>query len=117
MPKSNIAPEDRVRLRHMLDAALEIQQYAQSSTRDDLNRDRKLVHSLVRLLEIIGEAASQISEKLQTNTSEIPWPIMIGMRNRLIHAYFSINLDVVWKTSTEDIPPLILALKKLLSGE
>ena len=116
MPKSNIGPEDRVRLRHMLDAALEIQQYVQTSTREDLNRDRKLVHSLVRLIEIIGEAASQISEELRATASEIPWPIMIGMRNRLIHAYFSINLDVVWKTSTGDIPALIAELKRLLGG-
>jgi len=114
MPMFSISPEDQVRLRHMLDAALEIQQYAQSSTREDLNRDRKLVHSLVRLLEIIGEAATQVSEELHKSTPEIPWPIMIGMRNRLVHAYFSINLSIVWSTSTEDIPPLIAELKKLL---
>lgn len=45
---------------------------------------------------------------------EIPWSIIIGMRNRLIHAYFAINLDIVWSTSTKDIPPLIAALKKLV---
>jgi uncharacterized protein with HEPN domain len=101
-------------LQHMLDAALEIQQYALSSTRDDLDDDRKLVHSIVRLLEIIGEAASQISKQLQNETPSILWPILIGMRNRLIHAYFSINLDVVWSTSTEDIPPLIEELNNIL---
>jgi uncharacterized protein with HEPN domain len=114
MPKSNIKPEDRVRLKHMLDAAVEIQQYVQSSTREDLNRDRKLVHSLVRPLEVIGEAASQVSKELREGTPEIPWPVIIGMRNRLIHAYFSINLDIVWSTSTEDIPPLMAELKRLL---
>jgi uncharacterized protein with HEPN domain len=100
----------------MLDAALEIQQYVQSSTREDLNRDRKLVHSFVHLLEIIGEAASQVSEELRTSTNEIPWPVIIGMRNRLIHAYFDINLNVVWSTSTEDIPLLITGLRRLLTG-
>jgi len=114
MPEFSINPEDQVRLRHMLDAAIEIQQYVQSSTREDLNRDRKLVHSLVRLFEIIGEAATQVSEELRDNVPEIPWTVLIGMRNRLIHAYFSINLDVVWSTSTEDIPSLIKELKKLL---
>jgi uncharacterized protein with HEPN domain len=98
----------------MLDAAIEIQQYVQSSTREDLNRDRKLVHSLVRLLEIIGEAATQVSEELRENVPDIPWPVLVGMRNRLIHAYFSINLNVVWSTSTEDIPSLIRELKTLL---
>jgi len=114
MPNFNIKHEDNVRLRHMLDAALEIQQYVQSSTREDLDKDRKLVHSLVRLIEIIGEAASQISDELREDVIEIPWFIIIGMRNRLVHAYFSINLDVVWSTSTVDIPSLIEDLKRLL---
>ncbi len=114
MPKFSIKPEDRVRLRHMLDAALEIQQYTQSSTREDLDRDRKLIHSLVRPLEIIGEAASQVSKELREGVPEIPWPVIIGMRNRLIHAYFSVNLDIVWRTSKDDIPPLITELKRLL---
>ena len=116
MPSFSIKPDDQVRLQHMLDAALEIQQYVRSSTRDDLNHDRKLVHSLVHLLEIIGEAAVQVSDEARTGAQEIPWPIMIGMRNRLIHAYFSINLDTVWGTSTEDIPPLIAELNRLLGG-
>jgi len=107
--------EDNIRLRHMLDAALEIQQYVQSSTREDLDEDRKLVHSLVRLFEIIGEAANQVSQELRDGLPEIPWSVIIGMRNRLIHAYFSINLDVVWRTSTEDIPSIIIELKKLLN--
>jgi len=98
----------------MLDAALEIRQYVQSSSREDLNRDRKLVHSLVRLFEIIGEAASQVSEELREDTPEIPWLVIIGMRNRLIHAYFSINLDVVWSTSKDDVTLLVTELKKLL---
>jgi len=98
----------------MLDAALEIRQYVQSSMREDLNQDRKLVHSLVRLFEIIGEAANQVSEELREDVQEIPWSVIIGMRNRLIHAYFSINLDVVWSTSKDDIPSLITGLKKLL---
>jgi uncharacterized protein with HEPN domain len=115
MPKFSISPEDMVRLRHMLDASLEIRQYVQSAKRQDLDQDRKLVHSLVRLFEIIGEAASQVSDKLKDNVPEIPWFVIIGMRNRLIHAYFDINLDVVWKTSTQDIPLLIKELAKLVS--
>ena len=116
MQNFNISHEDEIRLRHMLDAANEIQLYVQSSTREDLNRDRKLVHSLVHLIEIIGEAAIQVSEELRDNSPQIPWSVIIGMRHRLIHAYFSINLNIVWSTSTEDIPPLITELKRLLSG-
>jgi len=98
----------------MLDAALEIQQYVKDSRRQDLDRDRKLVHSLVRLCEIIGEAASQVSDEVREAAPSIPWAVMTGMRNRLIHAYYAINLDVVWSTSTEDIPMLIAELQALL---
>jgi uncharacterized protein with HEPN domain len=98
----------------MLDAALEIRQYVQPATREDLSHDRKLVHSLVHLFEIIGEAATQVSDELRENAVDIPWFIIIGMRNRLIHAYFSIDLNVVWSTSTVDIPVLITELKILL---
>ncbi len=115
MPYFSINHEDRIRLRHMLDAALEIQQYVASSKREDLDSDRKLVHSFVRLFEIIGEAASQVSDELQKEVDEIPWFRIIGMRNRLVHAYFSINLDVIWETSTKDIPPLIIVLERVLS--
>ncbi len=114
MPNLNISPDDRVRLRHMLDAALEIQQYVQSATRRDLDRDPKLVHSLVHLFEIIGEAANQVSDELRDSVAAIPWFIIVGMRNRLIHAYFDIDLEVVWSTSTQDIPSVIAVLKKLL---
>ena len=114
MPNLSINPEDRVRLRHMLDASLEIQKYVQSATRGDLDRDPKLVHSLIHLLEIIGEAANQVSDELREETLHVPWSIIIGMRNRLIHAYFDINLNVVWNTSTEDIPLLMGELKKLV---
>ena len=114
MPDLSINPEDRVRLRHMLDAALEIQQYVQSATRRDLDHDPKLVHSLVHLFEIIGEAANQVSDELREEALDIPWFIIIGMRNRLIHAYFDIDLNVVWSTSTQDVPLLIAELKKLL---
>ena len=114
MPNLSINPEDRVRLRHMLDASLEIQQYVQPAMRGDLDRDPKLVHSLVHLLEIIGEAANQVSGELREKATDIPWIIIIGMRNRLIHAYFDINLSVVWSTSTDDIPLLITELKKLI---
>ena len=98
----------------MLDAALKIQQYVQFAKREDLNHDPKLVHSLVHLFEIIGEAANQVSDELREDTSDIPWFIIVGMRNRLIHAYYSIDLNVVWSTSKTDIPMLITEVKKLI---
>ena len=70
--------------------------------------------ALVRPLEIIGEAARRISAETQQSHPEIPWQQMIGMRNRLIHAYFDVNLDVVWKTVTRDLPSLKTELEKIL---
>ncbi len=71
--------------------------------------------SLVRLLEIVGEAASGISEELKQSHPDIPWHQMTAMRNRLIHGYFDINLDVVWRTIQDDLPPLIEKIDPLIS--
>jgi uncharacterized protein with HEPN domain len=85
--------DDETRLRHMLDAAREASFFIQGKTRESLNTERMLALSLVRLLEIIGEAASRVSKEKQAQSPEIPWRQVIGMRNRLTHAYFDINLD------------------------
>jgi len=109
MQKDNL-----VHLHHMLDAAKEALLFAQNKTRKSLNTDRKLVLALVKSIEIIGEATVNITKEYRENTPQIPWLNIIGMRNRLIHAYFDINLDILWKTVTEDIPPLISELEKIV---
>ena len=93
---------DLVRLRHILDAAREAVDYSRNRTRQDLEADRLLNLSLVRLLEAIGEAAKGISPSLRADHSEIAWDKMAGMRDRLIHGYFDVSLDVVWRTVIED---------------
>jgi len=106
--------DNSVRIRHILDAAREAIAFAKERTRADLDTDRKLNLSLVRLLEIIGEAARGISQEFRDSHPALPWKTMIGMRDRLIHAYFDVNLDVVWQTVTEDLPPLIAQLEKIV---
>jgi uncharacterized protein with HEPN domain len=69
--------------------------------------------SLVRLLEIIGEAARGISTEFRNIHPDLPWRSMIGLRDRLVHGYFDINLDIVWQTIAEDLPSLLSQLKKL----
>jgi uncharacterized protein with HEPN domain len=69
--------------------------------------------ALVKVIEIIGEAASRVSPEYQANHPQIPWPAMSGMRNRLVHAYFDINLRILWQTTQEDLPLLIDDLEKL----
>ena len=98
----------------MLDAAREAESFANGRTRADLDNNRMLFHSLVRNLEIIGEAASQVSKEFRDARSGLPWSDVIGMRNRLIHAYFEVDPDVVWDTATQDLPLLVEALTKLI---
>jgi uncharacterized protein with HEPN domain len=109
--------DDTIRLRHMLDAAIEAESFIKDKIRSDLSNDRKLELALVKCVEIIGEAANSISKEFKNNSSQIPWPEIIGMRNRLIHAYFEINLDILWKTLTDDLPPLIDEIKKIIPSE
>ena len=106
--------DDSVRVRHILDAAREAVAFSHGRSRADLDTDRKLNLSLVRLLEVIGEAARGISPGFRQAHPELPYKSMVGMRDRLIHAYFDVNLHVVWETVTEDLPPLIAQLEKII---
>lgn len=105
---------DRVRLRHMLDAAREALAFAQDRTLDDVRNDRMLALSLVKELEIIGEAAGRVSEDVKAMAPEVPWPVLVGMRNRLIHAYFDIDAEIVWITVTTGLPELVDHLDRLV---
>jgi len=106
--------EGDVRLRHMLDHAKEAVAMAQGRVRADLDADRKLNLSLVRLLEIVGEAAARVTTEERKLYSDIPWPEVIGLRNRLIHGYDSVDFDILWKIVCDDLPPLITTLQKAL---
>ena len=109
--------DDSIRFRHMLDAAKEAMSFAKNKERKNLDNDRMLVLSLVKSIEIIGEAASKVTNETKKSFPEIPWANVIAMRNRLIHAYFDIDLDVLWGTIVDDLPPFIDALEKIISSE
>jgi uncharacterized protein with HEPN domain len=98
----------------MLDAANEALEFVRGKQRSDLDTDRKLVLSLVKELEIIGEAAGKVSAEIRSQYGAIPWQDISGMRNRLIHAYFDVDLDVVWSTVSKDLPILKADLEKIL---
>lgn len=106
--------DDDTRLRHMHDAAREAVGFAQGRTRDDLETDRMLMHSLVRCLEIMGEAASKVTPERRGVETDIPWRAIVGLRNQVVHNYVNVRLDVVWDTVTEDLPPLIARLEASL---
>ena len=105
----------------MRDAAIEAISFVKNYTRKDLDSDRSQIRmltlALVKDIEIIGEAASRISESCKTKYPQIPWPQMIGMRNRLTHAYFEIDLDIVWEVVTNDLPLLVVELEKTIALE
>ncbi|HEX2645225.1 MAG TPA: HepT-like ribonuclease domain-containing protein, partial [Thermoanaerobaculia bacterium] len=74
-------------------------------------------HALVHLISVIGEAANRVSVETRSECDGIPWPDIVGMRNRLIHAYFDINLDILWATVQDSLPSLIRSLESFLPGE
>lgn len=106
--------DDETRLRHMLDYSRKAVAFMQGKTRADLVADEMLALAIVRLIEIVGEAANNVSAAKQEELSQIAWRQVVGMRNRLSHAYFEINYEVVYKTVFEDLPGLIVILEAVL---
>ncbi|MBM4395565.1 MAG: DUF86 domain-containing protein [Deltaproteobacteria bacterium] len=106
--------DDLVRVRHILDAAREALAFVDGRERADLDRDRKLALALVRLIEVIGEAASRVGPDFRARHPEVPWAAIVAMRNRLIHAYYEVDPDRVWDTATVDLPPLVASLEPLV---
>ena len=103
--------EGDIRLRHMLDDAREAVAMVRGRTRRELDTDRQLNLSLVRLLEIVGEAAGRLPAEERVRHPGIAWAEIVGLRNRLIHGYDSVDYDILWQIVSNDLPPLIAALK------
>ena len=106
-------PDDRSRIRHMIDATRQCLEYAAKHSLEDVRREPPLQHLFLRNIEILGEAASKVTEACRVSHPEIPWRDIIDMRNRIAHGYFDLNLKIVWDTVQEDLPkllPLLVAL-------
>jgi uncharacterized protein with HEPN domain len=117
VPRYSIPQPDAIRLRHMLDAALEALSFVAGRSLVDVVRDRQLALSLIKDIETIGEAASKVSPDTQAALPEIGWRAVIATRNRLVHVYFDVDFRVVWETATQDLGPLIAALETALKPE
>lgn len=111
-----MSKDDLVRCRHMLDSATEAVELIQGKSRSDLDANRVLSLALVRLLEIVGEAANKVTTTTGLQYPNIPWSQIVSLRNRLIHGYDTINLDILWKILTEDLPALITQLKRIIKS-
>lgn len=109
-----MTPDDDARLRHMLEAARDAMSFVSDCSREDLDRDRKLALAIVKCIEIIGEAAARVTDETRDSHPNIPWAAIVGMRNRLIHGYFEIDLDRIWNTVRVNLPPLAEMLARVI---
>ncbi|MGI8552057.1 MAG: HepT-like ribonuclease domain-containing protein [Dehalococcoidia bacterium] len=100
------------RLTHMRAHAREAIEFTRGRVRADLDTDRMLTLALVRLLESVGEAAARAALETRDQYPGIPWPQIVGLRNRLIHEYHEIDLDIVWTVTTRDLPALLSELER-----
>ncbi|UCD86107.1 MAG: DUF86 domain-containing protein [Deltaproteobacteria bacterium] len=101
----------------MADASRKAVNFALGRERSDLDKDEMLALAIIRLLEIVGEAAKGIPEDIRRNHPEIPWNQVTGTRDRLIHGYYDVDNDIVWAIVTNDLPTLITELEKIISSE
>lgn len=106
--------DDLVYLRHILDSIEKIQRYLQGVLKEDFDQNSMLQDAVIRQIEIIGEAARNVSEEFKEKNPEIPWLMMTGMRNKLIHEYFAVNSSIVWDTIMGDLPVLKQQIQKRL---
>ncbi len=106
-----------VSVRQMLDHAREATAMVRGRLRDDLDTDRQLNLALVRLVEVIGEAAARVPEEFRRRYPQVPWRQTVGLRNRLIHGYDVIDFDILWAVLQRDLPALIETLEAIVKEE
>ena len=108
---------DKIRIKHITDASEEALSFVGNVEREKFFKNRMLILSVIKEIEIAGEAASKISEETKVKYSNVPWKDIVGMRNRLIHGYFDVNIELVWNTIKNNLNPLISSLKNILAEE
>jgi uncharacterized protein with HEPN domain len=116
MPREPIDPrhKDRTRLLHMLDSARRAVAFVGPRAREDLSLDDVSTLGLIKSIEVVGEAASQVSDPTRARFPEVPWTSIVAMRHRMVHGYDSIDLDIVWNTATKALPALVRQLESAI---
>src|SRR3989344_4564885 len=100
-------------IQDIIDSIDEIEDFTKGLSFGDFKKDKKTVNAVIRSLEIIGEAAKKISNDIRKKYSEIPWREMAGMRDKLIHEYHGVDLEIIWKVVKEEVPPIKPHIAKL----
>lgn len=108
--------DDRVYLRHILEGTERIERYLKGVDQSGFREDTLRQDGVIRQLEVIGEAVKQLSEDLRASYEDVPWKDIAGMRDKLIHHYFGVDLDAVWEAATKDIPRLQQQVESILSS-
>ncbi len=106
----------RLLLEDMLLSMEKISTYIGTMDKDSFVKDTRTIDAVVRNLEVIGEAASRIPEDFRAIHAEVPWRRVIGLRNRVIHEYFGVDLEIVWSVVTDDLPQLKSDVKQIVEG-
>ncbi|MDM8523033.1 DUF86 domain-containing protein [Desulfococcaceae bacterium HSG8] len=109
--------DDSVYLQHILDAIAKIEKYLTDADEEKFMRESLIQDGVIRQLEIFGEAVKNLSSELREENEHIPWKDMAGMRDKLIHHYFGVDLRIVWMTATEDIPSFKAEIGKILENQ
>ena len=104
-------------LRDMLENANRAMQFTEGMNFETISKDEKTIYAVIRAVEIIGEATRNIPEEVRAKYPEIPWRDASNMRNKLVHRYFGINVEVIWQTLNEDLPMLADALQEIIRRE
>jgi len=108
--------DDTAYLRHILDAISKIEEYVAGVDYESFTENTLVQDAVMRQLEIIGEAARRVSYALKDKYIHIPWKSMAGMRDKLIHGYFGVDIDAVWDTLVQDIPALKAEVAEIVRG-
>jgi len=105
---------DKTYLRHILDTINDIEEFTDGVTAEEFLENKEKQYAVLRAFEIIGEASKNVSDGFKTKHPQIPWTKMAAMRDKLIHGYFGVNLNLVWETARTNIPEIKKQLKKLV---
>ncbi len=105
----------RLLLEDMLDSATRILEYTNNMTFEEFQLDNKTIDAVTRNFEIIGEASNLLPEEIKEKYSEVEWYRIRGFRNRIVHDYFGIDLQIIWKITFDQIPKLILDITRILN--